>query len=650
MSFLFQTDKQFLKGKALGILTHFLILILCYTVYRIGFFAFNAHSFSEVSVSEFLSLAFSGYRFDIAAICMLNLLFFFLYALPINNYKVKWYAILLKIVFLVPNILVMMFEVADWMYYPFNQRRSNAEVLDIVSRKADFINILPSFLRDYWYLFVIALAFVIVFIKLINVLNKRINAKYFQTTQTVSYKYYLTQSLQLLLVIALGILGIRGGFQLIPISIRDAIIVTTNDKTPIVLNTTFSIITTYGNKKMDRLHLVPYEEAQQIVQTTKQYTGGKPFIQKNIVIIGMESFSKEFTKLTNGTKSYTPFLDSLMNYSLVFDNAYSNALQSAFGVPAILASIPGLLDKSFSTSAFANNKINSFASLLKPLGYHTSFFHGGNNGSMSFDIFSKNAGYDLYFGRTEYSNDKDFDGNWGIWDEPFLQKVADEMDKIPQPFHSFVFNINSHPPYDIPEKYLTVLKEDGIPVFTAVRYADYAFQEFFKKIAKAPWFSNTIFVFTADHASPWASNDFYQNKVGKFQIPIFIYDPSATLVQAGYNHNLTQQLDILPTVMNLIHYPYPYFAFGKDVLQEPSYVITKSGQEITFIQDSLRILVANNTLQGAYMFPADSLNTDNLMQNPQFATAVDAIFFQWKCYMQVYNNDMLDNKLYIPSK
>ena len=650
MSFLLKTDKQFIKGKTYGIIAHFIMLLLCYTTYRIGFFAFNTFSFSEVKFTDFLYLAFKGFRYDIAAISMINLLFFFLYALPVNTYKVKWYNTLLKIIFVIPNLLMMMFEVADWMYFPFNQRRANAEVLDMVSRKADFINILPAFVRDYWYLFVIAFVFVLLFIKIVNRLNKRINERFFKTAESVSYKYYLVQAVNTLAVVALGVLGIRGGFQLIPISIRDAITVTTNEKTPLVLNTTFSIITTYGNKKMDRLNLVPYEEAQKVVQTTKQYTGDEPFIKKNIVIIGMESFSKEFTKLTNGDKSYTPFLDSIMNHCLVFDNAYSNAVQSAYGVPALLASIPGLLDKSFSTSAFANNKINSFASLLKPYGYHTSFFHGASNGSMSFDIFSKNAGYDMYFGRTEYNNEKDYDGTWGIWDEPFLQKVADEMNAIPQPFHSFIFNINSHSPYDIPKQYQERFKEEGLPVYASIRYADFAFEQFFKKIATMPWFQNTIFIFSSDHASGMASNDFYQNKVGKFQIPIMIFDPSGTLVKPGYNYDLTQQLDMLPTIMNLLHFPDPYFAFGKDVFAQPSYVLTRAGQEMTFIQDSLRILVANNKLQGAYQFPADSMNTQNLLQNPNYNKAVEDIFFQWKCYMQVYNNDMLDNKLYVPAK
>ena len=60
-------------------------------------------------------------------------------------------------------------------------------------------------------------------------------------------------------------------------------------------------------------------------------------------------------------------------------------------------------------------------STLKSQGYDTSFFHGAPNGSMGFLGFGNILGYDHYYGKTEYNNDADFDGVWGIWDEPFFQ-------------------------------------------------------------------------------------------------------------------------------------------------------------------------------------------------------------------------------------
>ena len=50
------------------------------------------------------------------------------------------------------------------------------------------------------------------------------------------------------------------------------------------------------------------------------------------------------------------------------------------------------------------------------MGYSTAFFHGAPNGSMGFNAFVMQAGVKEYYGKTEYANDADYDGNWGIWE------------------------------------------------------------------------------------------------------------------------------------------------------------------------------------------------------------------------------------------
>ena len=78
----------------------------------------------------------------------------------------------------------------------------------------------------------------------------------------------------------------------------------------------------------------------------------------------MESYSKEYIGFYNNGNGSTPFLDSLMNYSLVFTNAYANGLKSIEALPAITASIPSLMDDPFITSNYAQNSFESIASLL----------------------------------------------------------------------------------------------------------------------------------------------------------------------------------------------------------------------------------------------------------------------------------------------
>jgi len=72
---------------------------------------------------------------------------------------------------------------------------------------------------------------------------------------------------------------------------------------------------------------------------------------------------------------------------------------------------------------------------------------------MGFDAFAKMAGFDAYYGKDEYNNNDDFDGFWGIWDEPFFQFYANTITTFKEPFATALFSVSSHHPFQVPDKY-----------------------------------------------------------------------------------------------------------------------------------------------------------------------------------------------------
>jgi phosphoglycerol transferase MdoB-like AlkP superfamily enzyme len=214
------------------------------------------------------------------------------------------------------------------------------------------------------------------------------------------------------------------------------------------------------------------------------------------------------------------------------------------------------------------NHVSGIASLLAGEGYQTAFFHGAQRGSMGFMAFARSTGFQDYYGREDYDADKrfggdeDFDGMWAIWDEPFLQYYVTKMSEMKEPFMTAVFTASSHHPYVIPEKYKDVYPEEGIIMHKCIRYTDMALGKFFATASKQPWFNNTIFVLTSDHTN-MSDHDYYQTDLGGFCSPIIIYEPGR---EPAMQDKIAQQIDILPTLMGLLHYPKPYFAFGIDVL------------------------------------------------------------------------------------
>lgn len=237
-------------------------------------------------------------------------------------------------------------------------------------------------------------------------------------------------------------------------------------------------------------------------------------------------------------------------------------------MPSILSSIPMFVEPFFLTPASMND-YTGLAGILGAEGYETAFFHGAQNGSMGFQAFAQKTGFQKYFGRTEYEvarGTDDFDGTWAIWDEPFMQFYAEEMSKMKEPFMTALFTASSHHPFVIPEKYSKDFPEGNLPIQKCIRYTDMAIGKFFETAQHQPWFANTIFVLTSDHTN-MSDHDYYQTDLGGFYTPIIIYYPSAC---GEMQDKIAQQIDIMPTILGMLHYQKSYLGFGIDVLNTPA--------------------------------------------------------------------------------
>lgn len=626
-------------------LSQLLFLLVLYSIFRLLFFAFNQHLFSGISTAHFLYLLRHGLRFDVSAIISINCIFIFWSLLPYGKENGEPRQKILRPLFVTTNTIAILFEIADWAYFPFNHKRSTADVLNMVSRKGDFFNLLPGFVIQYWYLFFIAIAVAFSIHRLYGFIDRKLNSYYQNPAISASGKSDTKRIWALAVVgFALAIIGQRGGIQLIPINLRNAIKITSSKYTPILLNTPFSIINSIGSQRLQEQKFMPQAKAEQLIQPIKQYANG-PFKKKNVVVIILESFSREFTGMGDGI-SYTPFLDSLSRQGMSFVNSHANGLRSAEGLPAILSGIPSLMEEPFTTSIYSTNKITSISGLLKAEGYHTSFYHGATNGSMSFDVFTRSAGIDRYYGRTEYNNDKDYDGNWGIYDEPFLRYFAAGLNNTPQPFFSTVFTLSSHPPYSLPAKYKGIFPKGKLDILPCVGYTDHALKLFFEHAAKQSWYSNTLFIITADHCSPTGSTPYYASGAGRYEIPIIFYSPSDKNLK-GSNDILLQQIDILPSVMQYLGYNKPFFSLGNSAFDSTAkrFVINDLSNIYEWIGGGYRLSIGNDTVNEAYNYPADKIGKYNIADS--FYTQPDAreTIQHWQALVQIYTQSMVENQM-----
>lgn len=623
----------------------FLLLLIYYTLCRILFFIFNAASFPKVTFDSFLTILRGGVGFDISALLYLNVLFVVLSLLPLRSKFKPWYQKTLKWIFMISNSVGLAFNLIDVVYYRYILKRTTASVFDIAAYDAGNFNLIGRFFIDFWY---IPVMLILMILSLSALYSRFIPVPLRVRTKGM---YLASGILFFVLTAILSLIGMRGGWRhsTRPINMNNAgAYVNAPEEMAIVQNTPFCILRTWGKRAFEHKKFFETEEELERVfnPVCVPDSVGLPR-HDNVCVIILESFSKAFVGALNPQyteerdKYLTPFLDSLINQSLVFSNAFANGRKSIDAIPAITASIPALVVP-YVVSERSGNAVNSLASLLKQQGYESAFFHGAPNGSMGFDAFTRIAGFEHYYGKNEYGSKDDFDGIWGIWDEPFFQYFARGMGEMKEPFFATLFSVSSHHPYEVPEKYNGVFPEGRMPISKCVSYTDHALRKFFDTARKMPWFENTLFVITADHSIDSGVDEYYTS-VNRFAIPILFYKPDGSL--KGLDDGLAQQTDIMPSILGYLNFPNPYVAFGNNLFEKKSKrwatnYVTESYQ---FLMGDYALYITGDKLNAVYNRKDDPNLRKNLTGLADYAKEEEMA----KAVIQQFNNRMTDNRLVV---
>ncbi|MES2629107.1 MAG: sulfatase-like hydrolase/transferase [Bacteroidota bacterium] len=618
-----QTVKNYLLG--------LLIILALYSLTRLVFLFCNFGYIGHAAVMNFIG----GLRFDLAAIAIINLPFTLLVGFPVlprfTNGKI------FRMLFILLNFMGIAFNLIDCAYFSFTLKRTTSDLFTTQGIGKDILHLLPSFMADFWYLFVLSG----LLLCLMVLLFRRITYTPFQTRNV---RTIVLHSLVYLALLAGSVIAWRGGLQLRPINIVTAGSYGSGKQIALVLNTPFTIIRTATQKKTGKISYFDDNQLNAGFNLTRSFSKTSSQVKKNVVIIIMESFGEEYIGALSGQASYTPFLDSLIPFCYRPERGYANGRKSIEAMPAITASIPTLQETPFVSSSFAGNEINALPLLLKKSNYSSAFFHGGQNGTMGFDVYAKLAGYDQYFGMNEYPEPADYDGKWGIPDEPFLQYVARKMNTMPKPFIGTVFTLSSHHPFKVPAKYESSLPSGTLAIHKSVAYADLALRNFFTTLSTQPWFRETVFVITGDHTS-LSDNAFYSNPAGVYAVPILFYLPGQ---QGTTWSGIGQHLDITPTVLDFLGYQGSLQFIG-NTLRDSSWTrwnlnYTESGYQL--IENNFLLRFTDNQAVGLYNISTDSLTTSNLVEsNPEMRKKLED---KTKAIIQQYTNRQLANRLTRP--
>ena len=591
--------------------------MLCRVAYVWENWSLFAPGWDNLSVATLLK---GSLRFDSSAIFYTNLLYVILMLLPIYAKEKEWWQKMTRTIYLTINSLSVAINLSDAVYSQFTGRRTTSSFFNEFSNEGNLGSIFFTELINHWYL-VVAGAVIIAMMCILY-----IKPTTGERDEMPKRRYYTTQSIALTIALLVGTTAIRGGTPgavLRPINLGSANqYVNQPHEAAIVLNTPFSLIRTIGKTTFadpgyfdDTTLEAIYNPVHQPSDTIHN--------KKNVVVIIVESFAREYTGFYNRTleggsyRGYTPFVDSLLSVSTTWEHTFANGRKSIDAMPSILASIPMFVEPFYMTG-YSLNRVSGLPAELAKEGYSSAFFHGAENGSMGFQDFAYSIGFQKYYGRDEYDADPrfggetDFDGTWAIWDEPFLQYFATKMGEMQQPFITAVFTASSHHPFVIPEQYKEIYPEEELVMHKCIRYTDNALRRFFATASQQEWFENTIFVLCNDHTN-MTNHDLYRTPIGVYSGPILIFDPSGELPK-GIMPGIAQQIDIMPTILGMLGHTSPYVAFGQDLLKTPA----DSTWTVNYANGIYQYLCGDTLVQfdGEIIVGTYKLSSDPLMREP----------------------------------
>ncbi len=454
-------------------------------------------------------------------------------------------------------------------------------------------------------------------------------------------------SIVLLILLAFGV---RGRFQLNshPLVIRDAFRSNYTLVDQLTLNGTHHFISSLQDENIN------FMDNQKAIQNTRRYlsadsvpknsisrkiTFDQPEQKSNVIIVLMESMSA--TKVgwyTPKVKSLTPNLDHLIKESLFFPNTYSAGIMTSNGIYSTLFSLPSFRNiKPTLTSSCTGASFAGIANILKTKGYQNLYFC---NGSLEFDnvnSFLKQNDFDLLKGSESFKKEEII-SVWGVSDLSLFNNSMHYLDSVSansKPFLAVYSTISTHPPHVIPtnENFRPTAESQ---LDKSYEYSDWAIGQFLEELKDKEWYNNTLFIFTADHGRNF--NVTYEMPLSYNHIPLIFYYPGK--LEAKTDERLALQMDVFPTIMNILKMPYTNNTMGIDLLtQKRPYAYFHSNNKFGCISKEYFLIYKYNH---SYLYDYKSKSTINVAnEHEELVTDMQ----NYMSSMIQTTNYMLNNRL-----
>lgn len=550
----------------------FALLMLVSTIFRLMLFFQNIELADNADLSDILYSLFNrGLRFDLyISLIILTLPFIITSILLLVNKSSHLLLMFCNLVITIEGVILLSISVTDLGFFKFYNSRITSVVLNWTEEPGIMLKVMVN-KSDNLPLFLLFLALTGIYVFL--------QIRLFRKVKPQPFKYFnpVYRILFFLVLAVLMVYGTRGSLnpRRMPFNYLDAFFSEDHFINQVGFNPVFHFANSYHDTRINYFNNDDEFIDSALVRLDRNKNShGNPFevhvkgtdLKKpNIILVFLESMSNAMVSRYHPELKTTPFLDSIADQGIVFDQFYSTGIHTHNAIFTTLYGLPAVMkNKPMNSLATAKQIFYGLPWVLKEKNYRTAFYVTGSKKFDNMNEFLLFNGFDRVIGAGDYPQGTMYN-YWGVTDKTMFDNLlqdCDSLSQLKQPFFCSILTISSHQGNSVPPSNENQIAHTEYP-YKIYEYADLVLKDFMISAEKTGWFNNTVFVFVGDHGQNF--EPVYDMNLNYHHVPLIIYSPAYFDHQVYDDPGLQQ--DIYPTLCGLLDFDFTNTGLGVDLFK-----------------------------------------------------------------------------------
>lgn len=275
----------------------------------------------------------------------------------------------------------------------------------------------------------------------------------------------------------------------------------------------------------------------------------------NLVLITVDTLRPDHLGYAGYGRALSPVVDDLAAGGVVFHNSYS---QAGWTLPAVATIFTGRHPKNHGCTDFnwaLDGELPTLAAILRRSGYET-------HGYVSHVVLRPKYGVAEGFSTYDYSVLNVGNPHFVSTAGELTDLAIEGLSGAKQPYFLWIHYFDPHFEYVRHGEYASFGDTDVDRYDQEIAYTDHHIG---RLLASLPGRDHTVIVFTSDHGEEFGEHDgvyHYTLFDEVLRVPLVIAGPS---LEPGTDSTITQQIDLLPTMLGLLGVPAPEGLPGRNL-------------------------------------------------------------------------------------